>query len=305
MDLSIVIPNYNGKELLKKNIPRVLAAAPGSEIIIVDDYSEDDSVAFIEKEFPKIQLIKKQKNEGFSTTVNIGVAAARHELVMLLNSDAYPEEGFFDYIESHFANSDVFAVGLLQKSVEEDGVVLRGRGIGSFRRGFLMHERGEVDKTTTLWVSGGAGVFRKSIWDKLGGMCELYNPFYWEDIDLSYRAAKAGYILIFEPKSIVGHEQSRGSIRTKYSSLYIKGIAYRNQIYFVWLNISDKVYLAQHIIFFPYHLIKTLLRGEGSFFYAWTMSILQIRSILKQRSKNKNFWKYSDKKTFDMLQYHT
>ena len=73
----------------------------------------------------------------------------------------------------------------------------------------LVHSRGEVNKTNTLWVNGGSGAFRKSIWEDLGGFDELYNPFYWEDIDLSYRAKKAGYKIIYVPTAKVYHKVSQ------------------------------------------------------------------------------------------------
>jgi len=109
----------------------------------------------------------------------------------------------------------------MDESIEHGKVVLRGRGIGKWQRGFLTHSLGDLNKTDTLWVSCGSGAFRASIYRKIGGLNNIYNPFYWEDIDLSYKAQKAGFKVIFEPKSKVIHEHSKGAIASNYKPFRI------------------------------------------------------------------------------------
>jgi GT2 family glycosyltransferase len=151
------------------------------------------------------------------------------------------------------------------------------------------------DFRKTLWVSGGAGIFRKSLWEKLGGMSELYNPFYYEDIDLSYRALKAGYKLVFEPKSIVFHQSQTGSIRNNYSPYQIKSIAYRNQILFVWLNISDIPYIIEHLIYLPYHAIYALLTSDNAFIKGLLMAVFSLSRVSVQRKFNHKSWIVTDR----------
>ncbi len=140
--------------------------------------------------------------------------------------------------------------------------LIRGRGIARWERGMYIHSRGEVNKTDTAWVAGGSGAFRKSIWNQLGGMDPIFNPFYWEDIDLSYRAVKAGYTILFEPKSVVIHEHEKGIIQQEYSSFQVKTIAYRNQFLFIWKNMSDLNILVEHIVWTPVRLLQALFRGD-------------------------------------------
>lgn len=301
MKLSIVIPNYNGEQLLQKNLPRVMEVCPGAEIIVVDDASGDGSIAMLGKQFPTIQVIARKTNRGFSATVNTGVAAAAYELVMLLNSDAYPQKGCIDSVLTHFKNPEVFAVGLAQKCIEGDKTVIRGRGLGRFHQGFLIHSFAAPNARSTLWVSGGAGVFRKQIWQKLGGMQKLYNPFYWEDIDLSYRAMKAGYNIVFEPDAGVIHQQSVGSIQSSFSKRQIRNIAYRNQFFFVWLNISDADYLLQQLIWLPIHILKAFVSGDWAFVQGLLCALLQLPRILKERSGNKKYWVRSDKEVLSSI----
>lgn len=294
MKLSVVIPNYNGEELLKKNLPKVLEVADGAEIIVVDDASTDASCKVLQEFFPQIRLIKRNRNEGFASAVNAGVKNAAGELILLLNSDVFPQKNFLEPLISHFKTENVFGVGCLQYSGEWKGERIHGRGIVKFEKGFLIHAPGAIDKKNTLWVFGGAGMFRKTIWEKLGGMDTIYNPFYWEDIDLSYRALKAGYKLVFEPKSVVMHNQEKGAIRNLYTPGQVKTIAYRNQILFVWLNITDFQFILNHLIWLPFHLFKSLITGELLFIKAFLMAILKIPIVFQKRWTNKKFAVISD-----------
>lgn len=293
MKVSIVIPNYNGQELLKKNLPKVMVSSGNAEIIVVDDYSSDNSLEIL-KEFP-VTVIRNEKNLGFSKTVNRGVKESSGEIVVLLNTDVVPEKDFLEPLIAHFKDEKVFAVGCMDKSIEGAKTVLRGRGLGKWERGFLIHRRGEVDKTSTLWVAGGSGAFRKSIWDRLGGLIDLYSPFYWEDIDISYRAQKSGYKVLFEPKSIVIHEHQKGAIKVKYSPFAIKTISYRNQIIFSWVNISDFSLLSSHLLWLPYQIIKSIIQLDAPYMIGLIKAFLLLPRILLVRNKVQSFFIKTDK----------
>lgn len=312
MNLSVVIPNYNGEDLLRKNLPKVIEAVSGYrngrvEIIITDDASTDASASVVfrlRQDFLRrqgyggqvnLKFIKNEKNLGFSSNVNRGVKEAKGNIIVLLNSDVIPEKGFLDPLLSHFKNDRVFAVGCMDKSVEGEKVILRGRGIAKWKRGFLVHSRGEVDKNNTFWVGGGSGAFRKDIWDKLRGFDELYNPFYWEDIDLSYRAVKSGYQILFEPKSIVVHEHEEGAIKKKYSPYAVKKIAYRNQLIFLWKNITDFNLLLSHLFYLPYHFVKASIRKDWSFFAGFIKAFNMLPKIIRSSLGAQKFFINRDK----------
>lgn len=274
MKITIVIPNRNGSSLLQKNLPAVLAAAKGAEIIVVDDASTDDSVNVLQKEFPAVKVIRKDRHEGYASTVNAGVKEASGDVVVLLNSDCRPERDFLAPLMSHFSDPKVFAVGCMDKSIEEGKTVLRGRGLARWERGLYIHSRGEVDKTDTAWVSGGSGAFRKPMWKKLGGMDEIFNPFYWEDIDLSFRAVKAGYTIFFEPKSVVIHEHEKGIIIQDYSPFQVKAVAYRNQFLFIWKNLSDRKVWIEHIFWTPIRLFQSVFRADFAMILGYWKAII-------------------------------
>jgi GT2 family glycosyltransferase len=294
MKISIVIPNYNGEELLRKNLPKVIDAVESAEVIVVDDCSVDKSLEVLNSFSGKIRIVKNDKNLGFSSTINRGVGEAKGDVVFLLNSDVIPEKGFLVPLISHFKDEKVFAVGCMDKSIEKNGIVLRGRGIGAWKRGFLMHSRGEINKFNTLWVNGGSGAFRKSIWNKLGGFNELYNPFYYEDIDMSYRAQKSGYKVIFEPKSIVIHEHEKGAIINTYSDFQVKAIAYRNQFIFVWKNITDFSMKLSHLFWLPYHILSAILRNDMAFMKGMLSAFILLPKIIKYSNVERESFIYKD-----------
>jgi GT2 family glycosyltransferase len=294
MKFAIVIPNYNGRELLGKNLPTIIKNFPEVPIVIVDDASTDGSVEMLKKTYPKITVIEKITNSGFATTVNIGFKAAKADVVILLNSDIVVKSNFLSKLERHFQNEKLFAVGFCDEDREENRTIKRGRGVGSFRRGFLIHKRGEISKDNTLWASGGSSAFRKSYWEQLGGLSELYQPFYWEDIDISYRALKAGLAIDFDSEIVVEHHHHEGSISRQFNKTEIKKIAYRNQILFVWANITDTYYIISHVFWLPYHLSKALIGGDLVFISGFIKALVLLPQILKKRSTSRSFFKKSD-----------
>jgi GT2 family glycosyltransferase len=305
MKISIVIPNFNGEELLKRNLPKVINEIGKLrnceiELIIVDDGSSDTSVSEIKNLKFKIKnfiikLIQNNKNYGFATTVNRGVKEAIGDIIILLNTDVYPKEGFLDPVIPLFdKDPKLFAVGFLDESIENGKLVERGRGIGWWDKGFVRHKRGKVDRTDTFWVSGGSGAFRKSIWDKLGGMDELYNPFYWEDIDLSYRATKCGYEICFEPNAKVIHEHNVGAIKNKFSKDQIRKIAFRNELFFVWKNVTDKKLLIDHFYNFAKLCIKSLLTYNKDTLWSIYQAVKVIPQLVEARKQNSKQYVLSD-----------
>ena len=307
MNISIIIPNYNGEKLLGENIPKVIAAISDYkkgriEIIIPDDGSKDGSVEIIKHLITTnkykdiaIRLVENKTNKGFSGNVNSGVHVASGEVLLLLNTDVIPHKGFLEPLLVYFADEKVFGVGCVDESIEKGSIVLRGRGVGEWKRGFLVHRAGNVEKTNTLWVSGGSSAFRKSVWEKIGGLNELYNPFYWEDIDLSYRAQKAGYKILLEPKSRVVHEHEKGAIQSSQKPFKIRKIAFRNQFFFVWLNITDSMFLFSHICWVPFYILRTVLRGDGAFLFGFLEALLKLSDILKDRKRILRLFVKSDK----------
>src|SRR5690349_14808719 len=107
LQVSIIIPNYNGEELLAKHLPDVIKAYKNDrnnilEILLVDDASIDRSLKMVKKFFPEVRTYRHRVNRGFSSAVNTGVRYAKGDLVCLLNTDVSPEGKFLVSVLPHF-----------------------------------------------------------------------------------------------------------------------------------------------------------------------------------------------------------
>ena len=129
-------------------------------------------------------------------------------------------------------------------------------------------------------------------------MDALYSPFYWEDIDLSYRALKAGYKLVFEPKSIIGHYHEQGKIKSEFSPEEVKRIAYRNQFTFIWKNLSDPVWMLVHCFWAPLKLLRAVTRGDWLMWQGYLLALGRLPQILSSRLKSSSHWHMSDRAIF-------
>jgi GT2 family glycosyltransferase len=290
-EVSVVIPNLNGEKLMEKNLPKLIAAkgyAPNEilEIIIVDDGSWDGSVGFLKKNYPDIRLIRHTVNRGFSAAVNTGVRAAKGDLILLINTDVIPNTDFLVKVLSSFSDKSVFAVSLHEKGF--------GSARGTFVDGFIQLAMGEEGNKnhSSFYVSGGSGVFRRSTWIELGGMDEkLLSPFYWEDIDLCYRAAKRGYKLLWEPEGIVEHHHE--STISKFPKEYVARIRERNQLLMLWKNVTSPNLTRKHVA----GLFARLIKHPG-YIRIVIMALARFGIMLQKRKKEIKESKVSDEVIF-------
>lgn len=220
MKFSVVIPTFNGRSLLEKNLPKIIKACSNCEIIVVDDASTDDSVGFLKSaicqlaERTQIKIIQHKKNLRFAAACNSGVKAAKGEIVILLNNDVVPERDFLKPLIANFKEKEVFSVGCKEIEVKDGKKIESGRNEAEFKRGFLIHWRAkEQNKKTTFWTFGGSMAVNRKKYLQIGGMDTMYKPAYWEDIDLCWRARKKGWKILFEPRAVVYHQHETTNIK--------------------------------------------------------------------------------------------
>ncbi|MDP3888600.1 MAG: glycosyltransferase family 2 protein [bacterium] len=285
MEVTIVIPNWNGRKLLEKNLPSVMLTKP-FEVIVVDDFSTDNSLIFLKEKYPQVKVIKHSKNLGFGKSCNNGVREAKGEIVVLLNSDVVPEKDFLKYSLPHFKDPQVFAVSFNEPQWSWARIF--------WKDGLIEHEPGSKSKEThiTAWASGGSSAFRKSIWEKLSGFDNLYRPFYWEDIDISYRAWKRGYKVLWEPKSIV-HHKHEAVIGKHFSKKYVDYVSQRNRMIFISKNINDQSLLFEYRL----ALLKNLI--HLCFWKPFFGARIKLPLILPKKIKEWQEAKVSDKEVFE------
>jgi GT2 family glycosyltransferase len=290
MRVSVVIPNWNGADKLRKHLPEVLKVKGVDEVIVSDDGSTDNSLAVLEKEFPEVKVAKRETQGGFSTNVHHGVKHATGDLVYLLNSDASPEPDSLQKTLKHFDDPKVFSV-----SCNVGG----NWSWAKWEKGFFWHYMSSQDDEKpkahqTLWASGGSMVFRKKVWEELGGFDLAFNPFYEEDVDLGYRATKRGFINIFEPESEVEHYKEPGVIAQNYSQAKINKTAQRNQLLLIWKNIHDPKMMREH----QAALFKMLLI-HPKYWEVFLKALILLPQILEKRKIEKKHAKVSDKEIFN------
>ncbi len=291
MDVSLIIPNYNGLDLLQKYLPGVVDAYRNinnniKEIIIVDDGSGDGSVKFVKKNYPEIKIIQHKKNRGFSVAVNAGVRAAKGDLVCLLNTDVIPEPDFLSATLKYFTDKDIFAVSFHEKGY--------GPAVGRFINGFVQHSGGAVSQKLahSFWVNGGSGLFRKRYWNILGGFDErLFSPYYWEDVDICYRAQKRGWKVMWDPDAHVTHihESTMKKLNPRKKAM----IQERNQLLFIWKNITSPSMFRKHL---P-ALLKRISEHPG-YALVLLMALKKYRNVAKARAREKRESKISDEMIF-------
>ena len=253
---SVVIPNWNGRDLLAKYIPPLLEALsgnPANEIVVVDNGSEDGSAEFLRQQFPQVRVVELIKNLGFGGGSNAGFREARNDIVVLLNSDMRVDREFLAPLLAGFTDEKVFAVSCQiflsdpEKRREETGLTEGWWEDGSLR---VSHrEDSVINKLYPCFYGGGGScAFDRRKFLDLGGFDELLAPFYLEDTDIGYQAWKRGWKVLYEPASKVWHEH-RGTIGRKFSQEYINAVLKKNFLLFVWKNIHDWRRVAEHLVF--------------------------------------------------------
>lgn len=258
MDVSIVIPSWNGRRLLEQFLPSVFAASDryrevgggDVEVLVVDDGGTDDTAFWLAESYPgRVELYMKRHNEGFAHACNTGFQHARHPIVFLLNNDVEVGLDAIAPLVAHFEASDVFAVACLTANLET-GVASGVGKLGAFSRGFLRVHAGylptrDEGEWPSIFASGGAAAFSREKLLSLGGFDTLYAPFYWEDVELSYRAWKRGWRVLFEPRSRVRHQVS-STIGASFARHDVRAIEHRNRLLAHWVNLHDKDLWRRH-----------------------------------------------------------
>ena len=303
--ISVVVPNFNSAALLKKNLPRLLELLGKSgleyELIVADDASTDDSLKIVEAIESDIKIVRSVKNTGFAGNVDRGIRAAKGGIVYTIKTDAIPEKAeYFKLLSAHFKDPRVFAVSAALKTKENGKQELRGSGEIYFEKGFFLHRRGNDSAIMTAWADGSASAFRRDLYLKIGGFDGLYNPFYWEDTDLGYRAWKAEYKIDYEPRAVLLHDFESGVIAGHYTKKQIETISLRNQFIFVWKN-GDFKHILTYFLWEPYHDLVAVKNRNWAFFEAWWQAALCLPGILVARWRQKALVKLSDDQVLRLL----
>ncbi|MBI3952753.1 MAG: glycosyltransferase family 2 protein [Candidatus Doudnabacteria bacterium] len=218
MDLSVVIVNYNTKDLLKKCLKSVFASHTSFsfEVLVSDNGSKDGSVLMIKEEFPEVKLIENNANLGFSKGNNVALRQAQGKYCLLLNSDTEIRQNTLEvsikYMNLH---QDVGAMGcrVLLPNGELDKACRRKfpNPANAFLRLFGLKKFSDYNINTPIdqevevdAVMGAFMLVRKSVIDRIGLLDEEYF-MYGEDLDWCWRIKEAGYKIVYYPQAEITH----------------------------------------------------------------------------------------------------
>lgn len=283
--ISVVVVTWNNLDSLRLCLEALNNAVVRSglvtEIIVVNNGSSDGTTEFLDKN-DRVRQFRFGSNAGFGPASNQGMRMAKAPLVAMLNDDIVVDPGFLGPITRHFTRPEVFAVAPLMIL---NGKPLPGRSMGCFCRGVLeikVKDDHHGEPAFTLFAGGGAGIFRREMLLSLGGFDKLYHPFYFEDLDLGYRAWKRGWVCISEPESVVHHYHA-GTIGKRFSQRYVYAIAQRNYLLFHWKNIHDNRWIAEHIGYLIKNIILALISYK--LVEIWALALAVTRICLAMRAR--------------------
>lgn len=212
--VSIIIPTYNGLGFLPTCLDAVLGQTyTHHEVIVVDDASTDETVAFLQQTYPDVQVVQMATNSGLAKACNAGAAVAQGDILVMLNNDTEVEHTWLAELVLPFAHPEVGSVAskmLLfdRRSVLHSAGDMMGRNGIPRNRGVWEEDAGQYDRDLTVFGGCGGGVaYRRAMWEELGGFDEeLF--MYLEDVDLAWRAQLMGWAARFAPHARLYHHLS-------------------------------------------------------------------------------------------------
>jgi GT2 family glycosyltransferase/glycosyltransferase involved in cell wall biosynthesis len=260
---SIVVLNWNGRHLLEESLPALEEAVRSTgkphEILVVDNGSEDGSLEWIRERFPGVSVLALPENLGFGEGNNRGVRAARHDCVVLLNNDMIVTPDFLSSLLEGLRDPSVFAVSSQIVFPEGKRREETGNTQLSFKLGYPHFSHDPVEQyhysrryLPVLWAGGGASAFDRRKFLDLGGFSPLFSPCYFEDTDLSARAWRRGWKVLFAVESVVLHKH-RSSSSARYDAKQLEALFEHRKLWYLWRN-SDLRGLLAHFLLLPLHI---------------------------------------------------
>jgi GT2 family glycosyltransferase len=298
--VSVVIPTYNGRDLLLKNLPPLFSALAqidaASEVIVVDDASSDDSLLVLEMEFPAVIVMRNERNIGFAETINRGIFAARYDIVLALNNDVMVEPDLLQKVLPRFRDDTIFAVtpNVFDPATKRQQAIYKLRPGFCWFRDTCLPEPPAAEEIPLFFASGGSSCYERKKMLALGGFSTLYAPFYVEDVDLSYHAWKRGWKSVLEPTATVWHPVN-STIRKYHRQRKIKFLIARNKHIFMWVNITDPVLIVRYFFFLLPSLVWDVLSFRKYKLVGMFMALPMIAEVLRERRRRRSTFTQSDR----------
>ena len=222
--VAVVILNYNGERLLPSCLAALAAQTQApAELVVADNGSRDGSLAQLRAHHPDVRVVELGRNHGFAGGANRGVAATRAPWVCVLNSDATPAPDWLAQLTAAPRDERTWALGSVLVSAATGRIESAGDQYAPAGYAYkLLRDRplSELpgEPYPVFAAPGAAPVFRRDVFDALGGYEERFF-LYYEDVDLAFRAVLAGYHALLVPAARVVHRlgaTTRSRARARY-----------------------------------------------------------------------------------------
>jgi GT2 family glycosyltransferase len=289
--VAVLIPNWNGRELLTTLLPTLARQRYGDfKALVIDNGSTDGSVAYLEREWPEVEVIALPQNLGFAGAVNRGIVATRSEFVALLNNDIELDPDWLGELVAVFdahpeaASATSKMINFYDRTLLDGaGDVLSWSGVCS-RRGNGERDVGQYAVPEPVFSAcGGAAIYRRSAFETVGLFDEDFFA-YLEDVDWGFRAQLVGYACRYVPTSRAYH--MAGATTRQISDLEVY-LCRRNQLALVLKNYPARS-LLRHLPDLALDQFVSFVLSvrddyAGAQLRAWRDAVLRLPATLRKR----------------------
>lgn len=286
---TVVIPNYNGRRWLPRLMESLAAQTEKRmRIIVVDDASTDDDAAYLAEQWPNVTLVRNERNRGFAASCNVGLRMADTPYVILLNNDTHVAPDWLAEGLRPFDAPDVGAVASLvllavpPHLIDTAGDLYSVAG-GAVKRRHLQPRESAVGLRSVVFSPCGASAFfRREAVAAVGWLDERFESYY-EDVDLGFRLAWAGYRCIFAPASVCYHHLS-ASYNPRGRQYHFNSA--RNAEVVWWANMPKRLrrrYLPAHLGFLVLQMANKLRQGCLRPFLAGKWAALHETAAIREK----------------------
>jgi hypothetical protein len=301
LKIAIVILNWNGENLLKQFLPSVVAHSREATVYIADNASTDNSIEYVQANFPSIKIIQNKENAGYAKGYNNALEHVDADIFCLLNSDVEVTENWLAPIIECFQQEDTAIIQpkLLDYN-NKDHFEYAGAAGGfidkygyPFCRGRIFDtiekDVGQYEEASIFWASGACLFIKSEVFTDLNGFDEAFFA-HFEEIDLCWRAFNQGYLTKYVNSSTVFHVGGATLKNTNPKKTYLN---FRNSLFTLTKNAHGNLFL---IVMTRLALdgitgIKFLIELKPQHFFAILKAHLNYYShlptLLEQRKKLK------------------